>query len=127
VKAMLDRLHREGKLDVVLSWSTTQFVNTMSQKPTVAQLLPAERCRTPTTAEHWRLHLRAEPRQRCSTACCRATSRSQVYRGAARERRLRTWRAHGGDGSATRQRRRADRRADARSTTRRARRRSPRN
>ena len=51
VKVMLD-LYREGKLDRVFLVHA-QFVNTMTQKPNVLQLLPLEAIDTEGLAEHW--------------------------------------------------------------------------
>jgi F-type H+-transporting ATPase subunit gamma len=51
VKVMLDA-YREGKLDR-LFLVNAQFVNTMTQKPTVEQLLPIEAMDTEGLPEHW--------------------------------------------------------------------------
>jgi F-type H+-transporting ATPase subunit gamma len=51
VKVMLDA-YREGKLDR-LFLVNAQFVNTMTQKPTVEQLLPIEALDTEGLQEHW--------------------------------------------------------------------------
>ena len=51
VKVMLDQ-YREGKLDR-LFLVNAQFVNTMTQKPTVTQLLPVETLDGDDLQEHW--------------------------------------------------------------------------
>lgn len=51
VKVMLDA-YREGRLDR-LFLVNAQFVNTMTQKPVVEQLLPIERVDTEGLQEHW--------------------------------------------------------------------------
>jgi F-type H+-transporting ATPase subunit gamma len=51
VKVMLDA-YREGKVDR-LFLVNAQFVNTMTQKPTLEQLLPIEALDTEGLAEHW--------------------------------------------------------------------------
>ena len=51
VKVMLDA-YREGRIDR-LFMVNAQFVNTMTQKPTVEQLLPVEPVKSSDLAEHW--------------------------------------------------------------------------
>jgi len=51
VKAMLD-LYEEGKIDRLLLFSN-RFVNTMTQKPTLQQLLPAETVDADDLQERW--------------------------------------------------------------------------
>jgi F-type H+-transporting ATPase subunit gamma len=51
VKVMLDA-YREGRIDRLFLVSA-QFINTMTQRPAVQQLLPAEALATEGLAEHW--------------------------------------------------------------------------
>ncbi len=51
VKVMLDA-YRDGRIDRLFLLNA-QFVNTMTQKPTVEQLLPIEKVDTDDLAEHW--------------------------------------------------------------------------
>ncbi len=51
IKVMLDA-YREGKIDR-LFLANTRFVNTMTQQPTVSQLLPVNPSETQGLPEHW--------------------------------------------------------------------------
>ena len=67
IKVMLDA-YSEGKIDR-LFLVNAQFVNTMTQKPHVEQLLPVAADRHRRAAGALGLHLRAGCRGRSSTAC----------------------------------------------------------
>jgi F-type H+-transporting ATPase subunit gamma len=79
VKVMLD-LYREGKIDR-LFLVHAQFVNTMTQKPNVEQLLPVENVDTSGLAEHWDYIYEPEARDILDGLLMRYIE-SQVYRGA---------------------------------------------
>jgi F-type H+-transporting ATPase subunit gamma len=79
VKVMLDG-YREGKLDRLLLVNA-QFVNTMTQKPTVLQLLPLEALDTEGLAEHWDYIYEPDAVGILDVLLMRYIE-SQVYRGA---------------------------------------------
>ena len=79
VKVMLDA-YREGKIDR-LFMIHAQFVNTMTQKPNVEQLLPVEEVDTSGLAEHWDYIYEPEARDILDGLLMRYIE-SQVYRGA---------------------------------------------
>jgi len=79
VKVMLDA-YREGKIDR-LFLVHAQFVNTMTQKPNVEQLLPVEGVDTSGLAEHWDYIYEPESRDILDGLLMRYIE-SQVYRGA---------------------------------------------
>jgi F-type H+-transporting ATPase subunit gamma len=79
VKVMLDA-YREGKLDRLLLVNA-RFVNTMTQKPEVLQLLPIEALDTEGLQEHWDYIYEPEAAAILDTLLMRYIE-SQVYRGA---------------------------------------------
>jgi F-type H+-transporting ATPase subunit gamma len=79
VKVMLDA-YREGKLDRLFLVSA-QFVNTMTQKPSVEQLLPIEAMDTEGLAEHWDYIYEPDAAGVLDGLLMRYIE-SQVYRGA---------------------------------------------
>ena len=79
VKVMLDA-YREGKLDRLLLVNA-QFVNTMTQKPDVQQLLPVEPMDTEGLQEHWDYIYEPEAEAILDGLLMRYIE-SQVYRGA---------------------------------------------
>jgi F-type H+-transporting ATPase subunit gamma len=79
VKVMLDA-YRAGQLDR-LFLVNAQFVNTMTQKPTVEQLLPIEALDTEGLQEHWDYIYEPEAAQILDGLLMRYIE-SQVYRGA---------------------------------------------
>jgi F-type H+-transporting ATPase subunit gamma len=79
VKVMLDA-YREGKLDR-LFLVNAQFVNTMTQKPNVEQLLPIEAMDTEGLAEHWDYIYEPDAAGVLDGLLMRYIE-SQVYRGA---------------------------------------------
>ena len=79
VKVMLDA-YREGKLDR-LFLVHAQFVNTMTQKPNVLQLLPLEAIDTEGLAEHWDYIYEPDAAAILDGLLMRYIE-SQVYRGA---------------------------------------------
>ncbi|HEU4623606.1 MAG TPA: F0F1 ATP synthase subunit gamma [Steroidobacteraceae bacterium] len=79
VKVMLDA-YREGKIDR-LFMVHAQFVNTMTQKPNVEQLLPVEEIDTAGLQEHWDYIYEPESRDILDGLLMRYIE-SQVYRGA---------------------------------------------
>jgi F-type H+-transporting ATPase subunit gamma len=79
VKVMLDA-YREGKLDR-LFLVNAQFVNTMTQKPSVEQLLPIEAMDTEGLAEHWDYIYEPDAAGVLDGLLMRYIE-SQVYRGA---------------------------------------------
>ena len=125
IKVMLDA-YRDGKIDRLLLVHN-EFVNTMTQKARVQQLLPLQ-----TSIDQEQLQERwdyiyepeavADPRRPAD-----ALHRVAGLPGRGRERRLRDGGAHGRHEERHRQRRQAHRRAAARYTTRPVRRRSRRN
>ncbi len=79
VKVMLDA-YREGKLDRLMLVNA-RFVNTMTQKPDVLQLLPIEALDTEGLQEHWDYIYEPEAAAILDTLLMRYIE-SQVYRGA---------------------------------------------
>jgi len=79
VKVMLDA-YREGKIDR-LFMIHAQFVNTMTQKPNVEQLLPVETGDTSGLQEHWDYIYEPDSREILDGLLMRYIE-SQVYRGA---------------------------------------------
>jgi len=79
VKVMLDA-YRNGELDR-LFLVNAQFINTMTQKPTVEQLLPIEAVDTEGLAEHWDYIYEPEAKTILDGLLMRYIE-SQVYRGA---------------------------------------------
>jgi F-type H+-transporting ATPase subunit gamma len=79
VKVMLDG-YREGKLDRVFLVNA-QFVNTMTQKPAVQQLLPVQETDRQGLAEHWDYIYEPEAAAILDGLLMRYIE-SQVYRGA---------------------------------------------
>jgi F-type H+-transporting ATPase subunit gamma len=79
VKVMLDA-YREGKIDRLLLIHA-QFVNTMTQKPNVEQLLPVENVDTAGLQQHWDYIYEPEARDILDGLLMRYIE-SQVYRGA---------------------------------------------
>jgi F-type H+-transporting ATPase subunit gamma len=79
VKVMLDA-YREGKLDR-LELVNARFVNTMTQKPDVLQLLPIQALDTEGLQEHWDYIYEPEAAAILDTLLMRYIE-SQVYRGA---------------------------------------------
>jgi len=79
VKVMLDA-YRDGKIDR-LFLVHAQFVNTMTQKPNVEQLLPVESVDTAGLQEHWDYIYEPDARDILDGLLMRYIE-SQVYRGA---------------------------------------------
>ena len=79
VKVMLDA-YREGKIDR-LFLVNAQFVNTMTQKPSVEQLLPVQEVDTAGLQEHWDYIYEPDARDILDGLLMRYIE-SQVYRGA---------------------------------------------
>jgi F-type H+-transporting ATPase subunit gamma len=79
VKVMLDA-YRDGKIDRLFLLHA-QFVNTMTQKPNVEQLLPVEGVDTSSLQEHWDYIYEPEARDILDGLLMRYIE-SQVYRGA---------------------------------------------
>ena len=79
VKVMLDA-YRNGEIDRLLLLNA-RFVNTMTQKPTVEQLLPIEAMDTESLQEHWDYIYEPEAAQILDGLLMRYIE-SQVYRGA---------------------------------------------
>jgi F-type H+-transporting ATPase subunit gamma len=79
VKVMLDA-YRNGEIDR-LFLVNSQFLNTMTQKPTVEQLLPIQAMDTDGLPEHWDYIYEPESRQILDVLLMRYIE-SQVYRGA---------------------------------------------
>ena len=79
VKVMLDA-YRNGEIDRLFLLNA-QFVNTMTQKPMVEQLLPIEAVDTESLAEHWDYIYEPEAAQILDGLLMRYIE-SQVYRGA---------------------------------------------
>jgi F-type H+-transporting ATPase subunit gamma len=79
VKVMLDA-YSSGEIDR-LFLVNSQFVNTMTQKPTVEQLLPIEAIDTEGLAEHWDYIYEPEAKMILDGLLMRYIE-SQVYRGA---------------------------------------------
>jgi F-type H+-transporting ATPase subunit gamma len=78
VKVMLDA-YREGEIDR-LFLVNAQFVNTMTQKPTVEQLLPVQPADTEGLAEHWDYIYEPDAKTILEGLLMRYVE-SQVYRG----------------------------------------------
>src|ERR1700756_1923648 len=79
VKVMLDA-YRNGEIDR-LFLINAQFVNTMTQKPTVEQLLPIEAVDTEGLPKHWDYIYEPDAKQILDSLLMRYIE-SQVYRGA---------------------------------------------
>jgi F-type H+-transporting ATPase subunit gamma len=79
VKVMLDA-YRNGEIDR-LFLVNAQFLNTMTQKPTVEQLLPIQPVDTEGLPEHWDYIYEPEAKQLLDGLLMRYIE-SQVYRGA---------------------------------------------
>ena len=79
VKVMLDA-YRDGQIDR-LFLVNAQFVNTMTQKPTVEQLLPVEAVDVEGLQEHWDYIYEPDAREILDGLLMRYIE-SQVYRGA---------------------------------------------
>ena len=79
VKVMLDA-YRNNEIDR-LFLVNSQFLNTMTQKPTVEQLLPVQRTDTEGLAEHWDYIYEPEAKKILEQMLMRYVE-SQVYRGA---------------------------------------------
>ena len=79
VKVMLDA-YTEGKIDRLFVVNNV-FVNTMTQKPTVSQLLPTEAIEDGQLAEHWDYLYEPEARELLGSVLVRYVE-SQVYQGA---------------------------------------------
>ncbi|TLY57616.1 MAG: F0F1 ATP synthase subunit gamma [Gammaproteobacteria bacterium] len=79
VKVMLDA-YRSGEIDRLLLLNA-RFVNTMTQRPTVEQLLPIEAMDTESLQEHWDYIYEPEAAQILDGLLMRYIE-SQVYRGA---------------------------------------------
>jgi len=79
VKVMLDA-YRDGQIDRLFVVNNV-FVNTMSQKPTVSQLLPTQPVEDAELAEHWDYLYEPEARELLDGVLTRYVE-SQVYQGA---------------------------------------------
>jgi F-type H+-transporting ATPase subunit gamma len=79
VKVMLDA-YKNGEIDR-LFLVNSQFLNTMTQKPTVEQLLPVQAVDTDGLAEHWDYIYEPEAKKILEQLLMRYVE-SQVYRGA---------------------------------------------
>ncbi len=79
VKVMLDD-YRSGELDRVFLVNNV-FVNTMSQKPVVSQLLPVQGIEDPELQAHWDYIYEPEARELLDSVLTRYVE-SQVYQGA---------------------------------------------
>ncbi len=79
VKVMLDA-YRSGELDRVFLVNNV-FVNTMSQKPVVSQLLPVQGIEDPELQAHWDYIYEPEARELLDSVLTRYVE-SQVYQGA---------------------------------------------
>jgi F-type H+-transporting ATPase subunit gamma len=79
VKVMLDA-YKNGEIDR-LFMVNAQFVNTMTQKPTVEQLLPVQPVDNADLAEHWDYIYEPEAKKILEVLLMRYVE-SQVYRGA---------------------------------------------
>ncbi len=79
VKVMLDS-YKEGSIDRLFVVNNT-FVNTMSQKPTVTQLLPTQPVEDAELADHWDYLYEPEARELLDGVLARYVE-SQVYQGA---------------------------------------------
>ena len=79
VKVMLDA-YKDGKIDRLFLVNNV-FLNTMSQKPTVSQLLPTEAVEDEELADHWDYLYEPEARELLESVLTRYVE-SQVYQGA---------------------------------------------
>jgi F-type H+-transporting ATPase subunit gamma len=79
VKVMLDA-YKDGEIDRLFVVNNV-FVNTMSQKPTVSQLLPTQPVEDQELAEHWDYLYEPEARELLDGVLTRYVE-SQVYQGA---------------------------------------------
>lgn len=79
VKVMLDA-YRDGQIDRLFLVNNV-FVNTMSQKPTVSQLLPTEPIEDKDLQDHWDYLYEPEARELLDSVLTRYVE-SQVYQGA---------------------------------------------
>ncbi|MGA9852466.1 MAG: F0F1 ATP synthase subunit gamma [Gammaproteobacteria bacterium] len=79
VKVMMDA-YRSGEVDRVFLVNNV-FVNTMSQKPTVSQLLPVQGIEDPELQAHWDYIYEPEARELLDSVLTRYVE-SQVYQGA---------------------------------------------
>jgi F-type H+-transporting ATPase subunit gamma len=79
VKVMLDA-YQKGEIDR-LFMVNSQFLNTMTQKPTVEQLLPVQAVDNQGLAEHWDYIYEPDAKKILETLLMRYVE-SQVYRGA---------------------------------------------
>ncbi|MFI4920465.1 MAG: F0F1 ATP synthase subunit gamma [Gammaproteobacteria bacterium] len=79
VKVMLDS-YKEGKIDRLFLVNNV-FVNTMSQKPMVSQLLPTEPVEDEDLQDHWDYLYEPEARELLDSVLTRYVE-SQVYQGA---------------------------------------------
>jgi len=79
VKVMLDA-YKDGEIDRLFVVNNV-FVNTMSQKPTVSQLLPTQPVEDAELAEHWDYLYEPEARELLDGVLTRYVE-SQVYQGA---------------------------------------------
>ena len=84
VKLMLDA-YTAGKIDRLFLLNA-EFVNTMSQRPTVRQLLPAEPVKSPELQELWEYIYEPSAAELLDVLMTRYIE-SQVYQGRGRERR----------------------------------------
>ena len=75
-----------GRVDIVYS----QFVSTLTQRPTLDQLLPIAADRGHGGHPRQPVHLRARARRPCSSSSCRATSRRACSRPCSRARPARS-------------------------------------
>ena len=78
VKVMLDA-YKDGKIDRLFLVNNV-FLNTMSQKPTVSQLLPTEAVEDEELADHWDYLYEPEARELLDSVLTRYVE-SQVYQG----------------------------------------------
>jgi F-type H+-transporting ATPase subunit gamma len=78
VKVMLDA-YRDGQIDRLFVVNNV-FVNTMSQKPTVEQLLPVQGVEDPELQSHWDYLYEPEARELLDSVLMRFVE-SQVYQG----------------------------------------------
>ncbi len=79
VKVMLDA-YKDGQIDRLFLVNNV-FLNTMSQKPTVSQLLPTEPVEDEALADHWDYLYEPEARELLESVLTRYVE-SQVYQGA---------------------------------------------
>jgi hypothetical protein len=111
VKVVLDA-YAAGKVDqVFIAYNT--FVNTMTQQPTVAQVLPLEASEEKELKHHWDYLYEPDAKELLDGLLTRYIE-SQVYQGVVENGRLRAGRADGGHESGHGQRRSADQRPETR-------------